>query len=395
MKNDLEVLIIGGGFSGTSVAYQLAEQGINSMIVESGKVCTGSDNMLNGTTGPNIPTHSGMITTSFDSFYEDFSKINGKKRAKTFLELTKAGCEMLKSIAKKLNPNLIRELGSLPVGHGSQWQHIQNEYKIYKKLGKDDVELYSRKDIIVDIYGNKETAFDGGIFHSKDAILNKRGYIKTLLEKYQKKITIVENTRVTDVKETKDNVLVKTDNRGEITADHVVFATNGFYTDKNLEGLLKKKWTFIICYEDEGPNTPNSWTEADFYHYWTRQDGTLLIGGEDKFVKKDNVRYYVNEQKVLKRLENWANKKFPRLKGKRPIAVHYGITAKTFDKAPIVGKFFEDSRICYIVGCNAMGQTILTYGASLIPGILDYRKLDDSQKKFVDFLSPRRETLRK
>ena len=37
---------------------------------------------------------------------------------------------------------------------------------------------------------------------------------------------------------------------------------------------------------------------------------------------------------------------------------------------PLVGHTSPNSRVCYIVGCNATGQASLSYCATLLPGLL-------------------------
>jgi len=52
------------------------------------------------------------------------------------------------------------------------------------------------------------------------------------------------------------------------------------------------------------------------------------------------------------------------------------------------------STSCYLVGCNAAGQTILSYAASLVPNLLGYcgdaKQLDESQRDALRLLSIRR-----
>jgi len=98
----------------------------------------------------------------------------------------------------------------------------------------------------------------------------------------------------------------------------------------------------------------------------------------------------------MKKLAIWANDKFPETSGKTPVANHFGVSADTKDEIPIIGKFSDKSRLCYIVGCNSVGQSTLSYGASLIPYFIGNSfKMDDTQKKIADLVSPKRKTLKK
>ena len=43
---DVDVVIIGGGYAGISVAYQLSVRGISNVVIEAGKVGRGTDDFL-------------------------------------------------------------------------------------------------------------------------------------------------------------------------------------------------------------------------------------------------------------------------------------------------------------------------------------------------------------
>jgi glycine/D-amino acid oxidase-like deaminating enzyme len=393
---EVKVVIIGGGLSGISASYHLANKGITEQIViEAGKIARGTDDMISGTNSVIIPGHSKMITITYASDYETFAKKNGKEKAKVYLELSSAGCELQKSIAKKLNPPIVRELGSIVVGAGKEFNTLKRDKDNYAKLGYD-LEYLSKEDVS-DIYRNNKEAFDGGFLIRPDAAINIFEYIKLLSKDVSDKgVVIAENTKVTEIKEYEDKVEIETDKKGKITAENAVIATNGFYEDKNLEGLLEKWWTFSVCYENKGINTPNSWEINDVYFYWTRQDNILMIGGEERQVRRGNCRFYAGEQEAMKELVKWINDKFPETSGKTPIANHFGVSANTKDEIPIIGKFSDKSRLCYIVGCNSVGQSTLSYGASLILHLLyPQLKMDEKQKRIAELVSPKRKTLKK
>ncbi len=52
-----------------------------------------------------------------------------------------------------------------------------------------------------------------------------------------------------------------------------------------------------------------------------------------------------------------------------------------------MGKPRPDSSVCYLLGCNALGQSILTYAALLVPGILGLSPLTDLQRDSLDFMA--------
>jgi glycine/D-amino acid oxidase-like deaminating enzyme len=393
MENDVKVAIIGGGFAGISTAYQLAKIGVESLIIEAGKIAEGNDEFPAGTLSIQKPDFSKWITHAFDSNYSTFTKIHGKDKAKTFLELTQIGTELIRETIQNKKSEIKRELGSIVIGENiEEWDKLQNEHENYLDLefGMNYRQM-SKSDL--DRKLEFESKFAGGLYIPSGFMINQREYVKLLLELSKPSIEICEKAKVTKLEETGDGVKISTELCGEITADQVIVATNGFYEDSNLKDLLFPHFTFMRSYESPGKNTPGCWTFGEKYYYFTRQDNLLIIGGEDLPIK-DNKEFRIDETQGMNKLQNWAESNFEEAKNKNLIATHFGVYARTKDELPIVGKFKDKSRINYIVGCNAIGHTTYNVAANIMPHLLGYTQLTKEQKKFANFLSPQRETLK-
>ncbi len=52
-----------------------------------------------------------------------------------------------------------------------------------------------------------------------------------------------------------------------------------------------------------------------------------------------------------------------------------------------MGKPRPDSRVCYLLGCNALGQSILTYAGLLVPGLLGLAPLTPTQRQGLDLMA--------
>eukprot|EP00697_Spironema_sp_BW2_P006090 gnl/Spiro4/18477_TR9892_c0_g1_i1.p1 gnl/Spiro4/18477_TR9892_c0_g1~~gnl/Spiro4/18477_TR9892_c0_g1_i1.p1 ORF type:complete len:702 (+),score=133.10 gnl/Spiro4/18477_TR9892_c0_g1_i1:72-2177(+) len=61
----------------------------------------------------------------------------------------------------------------------------------------------------------------------------------------------------------------------------------------------------------------------------------------------------------------------------------YGVYGETPDRLPLVGKVVPQSNICYVVGCNAWGQSTMTFASSLVPGILGYSTFTPKQAEYA------------
>lgn len=392
--NDIKVAIVGAGHSGLHTAHFLAKAGIEPiMLIEAECIARLPEHSLRGTSWPEIPFYSRLLTSMYDSFYDEFCSIHGIKRAALFLKAGALGRNIITNIADEITAGLYRREGSLMVGTTAQLSLLKQEKYAYENNGfKQNLAYYTQKEI-GSLYPG--TNFQNGLFISDDAILDNKRYIAGLENKLKEAgVFIAENTKVTGITETKEGFIVQTDNRGEISADYAVLATNGMYIDKNLEGLLENRWAFVACYEDIGVNTPNTWNAEKEWHYWARQDNVLMIGGEDRPVLEGNTRSYVFKcDDPTEKIQIWAKKTFPSIAQKPRIAEHFGIFAYTSDKIPIIGKFDQNSRISYIVGCNGCLASLMAFGASLLPGILGYSELNAEQKEFIELLSPNRKTL--
>jgi glycine/D-amino acid oxidase-like deaminating enzyme len=74
-------------------------------------------------------------------------------------------------------------------------------------------------------------------------------------------------------------------------------------------------------------------------------------------------------------------------------ARQYGVYSETPDAVPLVGQVSPHSRVCYLLGCNALGQAVLSYAATLVPGLLGYRDLTDPEREAMELMSVRRFSL--
>jgi len=132
-----------------------------------------------------------------------------------------------------------------------------------------------------------------------------------------------------------------------------------------------------------------------FTHDWCWTEGAIRVSGEDHFSAFKPPR---TEERCLS-LANWIGRSFPNVfphDDPHPEHLHpfqCGVYSETPDSCPLVGHINPNSRICYIVGCNAWGQSCLSYCATLIPALLNYADLDDTQREFLGLVTVRRFSL--
>jgi len=191
-----------------------------------------------------------------------------------------------------------------------------------------------------------------------------------------------------------------------VKSDHVVVATGGLFVEPGIAGILSPRWSYLVGIKAppqvlnppqlQYPNSPNYFTWGHT-HDWCMVNGHVRISAEDHFSAMKPPRMVERCQN----LADWVGMKYPHLKESienNGIVEKYGVYSETPDFLPIVGTASKESRVCYIMGCNACGQATLSYSSSLVPGLLGYKngekvqkyKFTKEQKEHLRLLSIRR-----
>ena len=420
-----QIVIIGGGHSGMTAAYNLSRfKNVNIVVLEAGRVGFGSDEMLAGTPGPLKPRHSKMVLSSFVPHYNPlvekptlnaFINLHGEESVASYVMGLKAGRDYLVHLAKEIDPSIVRVPGTIQVpATAAEARRIEDEMTVYDdRLGMSlDVQAVS-KSTIANYLKSDAYPFDG-IFFPGDAIIDSKSYVTGIKNKLlqAENVYILENVLVRRVTELAESVRIDT-GWEEIEADHVIFATNGFFQDDNiLRAIGGNAWSFILSLPDDGPDTPNiniiatlprNQNQHEFSEeeglYVTRQDGMLMVGGCDGHVINGNTRFYHREKEAVMSLRGVSTRKLPEIfdnkNGYPPVHdTHFGIYCFSLDGLPIVGRFNEGSRKLYLTACNGIGQGLLTLGALLMPSILGLEPLPAEMSRYANLMLPTRRTLR-
>lgn len=239
---------------------------------------------------------------------------------------------------------------------------------------------------------------------------------------------------------------VKTASLQQVRANFVVLATGGLFVDQSIGGILRPCWSYLVGIRDPRPaarqtaeaGTETEWKEEPypaaphpslplrtpdslnlftwgFTHDWCMTNGYLRLSGADHFSSFKPPRM----EERCQELASWAYEKYPYLLPEPPpastplasmpsitapspvssdaaplaYAQQYGVYSETPDSAPLVGTPHNQSKLCYLLGCNAWGQASLSYAASLVPGILGFENLTLKQREYLSVLTIRRYAL--
>jgi glycine/D-amino acid oxidase-like deaminating enzyme len=396
MTPDLQILIVGGGLSGLSAALHLARAGVEDLFVlEAEQIGQGGNLYLPGTPGPVFPDYTKMVLTPDDRGYTYLSRRFNREVARNLLRVKRRGVELQIGLAREFDAGLVRQYGTLIVGEPDGDRRLREEHRVMRDLGIEaDIESYGASRIEA-LYGTAPGKYVGGLFVTDDAIVDSTRYVQAIARRLGE-TRYQEGARVVELRDEDGVVCARLESGESVTAAHAVVATNGFIIgrDANLQGKMRSYWTFLVAFEDPGENTPNAYYFDPHAHYWARQDGKLIVGGEDMPVVENNFRAPPDVERSAERLVRWCAGTFPRLAGRRQRALHYSVFGETRDNLPILGRFSPESRIWYVVGDNGDGQSTLSCIAYLLPRAMGFVQPSAEEETLIGFVSPGRDSLK-
>jgi len=395
---DYEVIIVGAGIVGASAAHHLINSGVTNILVidSASEPGEGSGDRKSGsaTMRAGVAPRVKMMVQVFAIDSLAFMKHHGIDGARRYMSATKEGLTIQKSLAKSLDNtgDLIKELGSFYVGYQEDEEELRQEFELLTSLGSccADLQWYDQEKLR-GVEGCPAN-FHCAIFFPADAIIDSSSYAKALL--LQSKVKTMLNTRVLNVTDKHEGggAVVELDGDVVIKAKHVVMATGGLFQIPRLNGLVSPCYSYLVHVPTDGFSyeTSSNFFTWGFSHDWCFTNGKVRTSGEDHFSA-------YKDPKLKERcasLIGWTQQQYgcKEVIDTDSISQQYGVYSDTPDYVPLVGTLRDDSAICYLLGCNAWGQTILSYASSLVTGLLGYQKLSDSQRDSLQLFTVRRFT---
>ena len=357
---ETDVIIIGGGVTGSILGYYFSKSNINSVILEKHR----------------IGYCSTSVTTSLLQ-YELDSNLNDLMEAITFKDVIRTyelGLEALGDI-----DNFINEHGNncdyrkkdtlLYTSKKLEITEIHEEYRLRKENGFD-VNFIDEK--------NNPFGFDvkAGVYcNNGGAQFNPYKYTHQLLEvSLNKGLRVYENTEVVKVNYENSGVQVETSYGHKVKGKIVIVAT-GYNTELfTKRNFGTKTTTFNIATKAVGEfsgwhNRVLIRDNNDPYNYLrTTEDNRIIIGGEDiNFVpdifneKVAKEKYSILEQRLKGMFKDIKN-----------IEVEYkycGAFASTKDNLGFLGPDPDNNKLWYCLGYGANGILFAILGGRMLSNL--------------------------
>lgn len=368
LKSDMEceVLIIGGGITGSLIAHQMIQDGYQTILIDKREICNGSTSAT-----------TSMLQYEIDlPLFELIDKIGEKGAVESY-----KGCsdsiDTIEKLAKELKTEagFKRKKSLYFVSKKKDVSWMKKEYETRKKYGFD-VKWLEAEEV------QKEFGFQntyGGILSRQGASIDAFKFAHELLEFNQKKgLDIFDKTEMKSVKYYKGYNLVTTTNGPQIKAKKIIYCIG--YESKNLikEKFVDLKSTYAIVSEidhDKFKNITSTlvWNTDDPYMYMrTTDDGRLLIGGGDE-------DFYDAEKrdKLLNKKEKEILKTLQKIKPDYHFYTDFvwaGTFGETKDGLPYIGEHEKFRNSYFVLGFGGNGITFSVTGMEMASLFMENKK---------------------
>jgi glycine/D-amino acid oxidase-like deaminating enzyme/nitrite reductase/ring-hydroxylating ferredoxin subunit len=358
-----DVVIVGAGISGLSIAYTLSSRGHNVVVLDDGNVGSGETGRT-----------TAHIVNALDDRYYEIERVFGEEGAKLAAESHTAAINYIEEIIKKENIacDFERVDGYLFLDASDKPESMGKEYEAAKKAG-----VYVER---LEETPHLNTKHRNCIRFPNQAQFHPLKYLKGLS---QAVVTqggkIFTQTRVTKA----DEKGVETSDGLRVQAKHIVVATNSPFNNKFVMHMKQYPYrTYVIGATIKKGSLPKAlwWDTGDFeanaefapYHYVRTQPydekfDLLIVGGEDHPTGLPE-SMEANEESSYGKLIGWTRPRFD------IIDVVYkwsGQVLEPMDSLGYIGRNPMDSDNIYIVtGDSGNGMTHGTIAGMLIPDLV-------------------------
>ncbi len=289
-QSDYDVVIVGGGITGITTALLLQTSGKNCLVAEAKNIGFGT---TSGTTA--------HLNTILDLTYAEIENKFGEENTKIVLSAAMEAINIAESNVRKYNIDCDFEerTGYLFSTDAKQTKKLEDAFTASKKAGCD-VDYTDTIPVPVD--------FQKALVFQRQAQIHPTKYLYGLAKAFENAGgTILQQCRVTEVKENKNKTLEVHTSRGKINAANLIYAT---HTPPGINLLHfrcapYRSYVMALTLNSHYPHDL-AYDLYDPYHYYRTQeiDGKkyLIAGGEDHRTgeKKDTEECFRQLERYLR-----------------------------------------------------------------------------------------------
>lgn len=353
LKKNVDVAIIGGGYTGLTAALTLAKLGVQVAVLEANTIGWGASSR-----------NGGMVLTGLKIPMQTAIKRYGHDMARRLFQCSLDSIDTVEEIIREENI----ECGFARTGHlltankPKHFKALADEVEFMAKEFDHSVYLVTRqeqkKEIGTDLYY-------GGLVDEVSAGVNPAQYVTGLARAAEKAgATLHARSRVHKIERREMRFLIHTE-RGEITAENIFVATNG-YIDMATPMLRRKIipiGSFIIATEPLNADlahelSPNNRMIFDFKHFLNyfrlSDDNRMVFGGRAAFMPENKKTVWQSAGILASEM----TEVYPQLKGAKVEYAWGGTLGFAFDLMTHVG---QKDGMYFALGYAGHGVAMGTY----------------------------------
>ncbi|MDB5698764.1 MAG: 2Fe-2S ferredoxin [Alphaproteobacteria bacterium] len=368
-----DVVVVGSGIAGLSIAYELARFGRSVIVIDRGRIGTG---MTARTTA--------HLATELDDYYSELIRVRGEDDARLYYDSQVAAVNRIEAICRDegIAADFARVDGYLFPAEENDAHDLENEYRACRSIGVA-VEWVDRAPVPALDTGRALRFPDQGRFHPTKYLKGLAHAIAARGGRF-----FAETVHAGD-EETEEGVEITTEAGPVIRASAAVFATNSPTNDKvAIHSKQRPDRTYAIAGPVAKGSVPDAlvWDTMEAYHYVRIQplgdaEDLLIVGGGDHRSGEAN-----DMEQRLADLERWTRERYPSF-----AAADYrwsGQVLEPIDFMPFSGRNPGSRNIYVHTGDSGQGITNGVAGSlTILPLIIG----EDS--RYARLLDPARKSL--
>lgn len=357
-----DILIIGGGITGSLIAHQCIKDGYNVALIDRREIGNGSTSAT-----------TAMLQYEIDVPLYELQKKIGKEGAIKSYRACFDSIDTLQKITQEVKSKCgfryKKSLFFAAFKKDVSW--LKEEFAARKEAGLPvswaEAETVEKKFGISNTFGGIVSDQGGSIdaFHLTHDILKFNS---------KKGLQVFDKTEVAKVQYGKNKMTATTAEGHKVKAKKIIYC-NGFESTEIIkEKFVKLLTTYAIVGEcdDKLPDvlrTYLAWNTADPYLYFrTTDDGRILIGGEDEDFTNVKKREELLPAKA-KKLEKSLHKLLPEINFRSDFA-WAGTFGETADGLPYIGEHPDFPGAYFVLGFGGNGITFSAVGMGMVSSFL-------------------------
>ncbi|MBX5210524.1 FAD-binding oxidoreductase [Rhizobium sp. NZLR11] len=353
VSGEVDVLVVGGGFTGLSCAYHLARTGTAVVVADAGRIGA----MASGQNG-------GHLNNGLGGSYLVAKQKYGQELACELYHAYDRSVDLIETIVKDESIDCeFRRVGKLKAAvKASHFESLKSQFEVMIKEVDADLALVGPEAIRSEVQTNK---LSGGLLYKKSAQMHMGRYSAGLAQAVVRHGGQVwEESPVTEITRVGNRYRIQTP-RGTVTAREVVLATGTSRIGPFswFKRRLVPVGSFIIVTEPLAPsvinllmpNHRNVTTTANIGNYFRiLPDNRMLFGGRAKFAAYTGEGHARSCEVLSTSLKEF----FPQLANVKVDYCWGGAVDMTADRLPRSGTY---RGMPYAMGYSGHGAQLSTY----------------------------------